>query len=150
MESRGQTRHAPNSRKQATTSSAAFIGWPDYSPEGPRRRSGRLAGRADEPAQHEVLEAGLELVGDFPSHRLRIAGPLALRAGGPAFQVGVTLGDPFPHRDRVDQILESLRERYPHRRAAVLGFHERRQVAPLDDPVSRHRAVIVAETGPFP
>src|SRR4029453_3889658 len=35
MESRGQTRHAPNSKKQATTSSAAFIGWPDYSPEGP-------------------------------------------------------------------------------------------------------------------
>src|SRR4029450_8001103 len=83
MESRGQTRHAPNSRKQATTSSAAFIGWPDYSPEGPRRRSGPLAGRADEPAQDQVLEAGLELVGDLPGHPLRVGGPPALRAGGP-------------------------------------------------------------------
>ena len=47
MASSGQTRHAPNSRKQATSSSAAFIGSEDYSSiaRGPDGPSGPLPGR---------------------------------------------------------------------------------------------------------
>src|SRR5262245_50605968 len=110
MESRGQTRHAPNSKKQATTSSAAFIGWRNYISAG---ASAALRRWAKEAAQHEVLEARFELFGDLPGHFLGGAGPLGLRAGRPALEIGVAVRGPFPHGHRVDQILEALRERHP-------------------------------------
>src|SRR4029077_807404 len=44
MARRGQTRHAPNNRKQATTSSAAFIGCADYSAGRALPRARRVVG----------------------------------------------------------------------------------------------------------
>src|SRR5258705_10798785 len=115
MASSGQTRHAPNSRKQATSSSAAFIGSEDYSSiargrDRPSEPPRTLAGRAEDAAGDEVLEAFLELGGDLPGDRLGVARALGLGARGPPPQGRGRLPRPLPPGHGGDHGLEWLGE----------------------------------------
>src|SRR5258706_13443845 len=106
MASSGQTRHAPNSRKQATSSSAAFIGSEDYSSiargrDRPSEPPRTLAGRAEDAAGGGGLGPLLKLGGDPPGDRLGGAPAPRLGAPGPGPPVSGALPGARPPRQGV-------------------------------------------------
>src|SRR5437879_5519783 len=103
-------------------------------------RPGSRRSPAAEIAVHVLAEQGLELGRDRFRDRLCAARALPLRVAAPSIEIRLALRGALAHRHRVDQILESLRERTPDRPLGVPGLYERRDVPPPDDPEARHGA----------
>src|SRR5882672_10616747 len=158
MVSRGQRSRVPKKRKQAASSSLAFIGWRDYrrrprgtqssSPPtgsraapGPEAGSPRLAGLGQETLHEEGLKAILQLRGDGLRDFSGRAGALEPLTLAPALEVGVLLRRVLTHGERVDQVLELLGELLARRLVAFGGLDQRRDLLPVHDAVAGHGLV---------